>query len=140
MTLIIRNGKIFDAVQEEPYIADICVKDGKIAAIGTGLTSDDDEVLEIDAEGLEVYPGFVEAHGHIGLDGYGIGFEGQDYNEMGDILSPQLRAIDGIRPGDFAFYEAAAAGVTCVATGPGSANVLGGPSRQSRRPAAVWTI
>lgn len=126
MTLIIRNGKIYSAVQEEPFVADICIKDGKIAEIGAKLALEDDEVLEIDAEGLEVYPGFVEAHGHIGLDGYGIGFEGQDYNEMGDILSPQLRAIDGICPGDFAFYEAAAAGVTCVATGPGSANVLGG--------------
>ena len=90
MTLIIRNGKIYNAVQEEPFVADICVKDGKIEAIGTDLTSDDTEVLEIDAEGLEIYPGFVEAYGHIGLDSYGIGFEGQDYNEMGDILCVQL--------------------------------------------------
>ena len=90
MTLIIRNGKIHDAVKEEPYVADICVKDGKISAIGCDLTSEDEEILEIDAEGLEIYPGFAEAHGHIGLDGYGIGFEGQDYNDMGDILSPQL--------------------------------------------------
>ncbi len=126
MTLIIRNGLIHDALNEAPYVADICIRDGKIAAIGTTLEPMDEELTEIDAAGLEIYPGFVEAHGHIGLDGYGIGFEGQDYNEMGDILSPHLRAIDGIRPGDFAFYEAAAAGVTCVATGPGSANVLGG--------------
>ncbi len=126
MTLIIRNGLIHDAVNEEPYVADICLRDGKIAAIGTALEPMDEELTEIDAAGLEIYPGFVEAHGHIGLDGYGIGYEGQDYNEMGDILSPHLRAIDGIKPGDFAFYEAAAAGVTCVATGPGSANVLGG--------------
>ena len=80
----------------------------------------------VDVSGLRVYPGFVEAHGHIGLDGYGIGYEGQDYNEYGDILTPQLRAIDGIKPGDYAFAEAAAAGVTCVCTGPGSSNVLGG--------------
>jgi len=126
MVLIIRNGKIYDAVHPEPYLADICIRDGKIAEIGPDLSVDEDEFAEMDAEGLEIYPGFVEAHGHIGLDGYGIGFEGQDYNEMGDILSPHLRAIDGIKPGDFAFYEAAAAGVTCVATGPGSANVLGG--------------
>ncbi len=126
MTLIIKNGKIHDAIHEEAYIADICVREGKIAEIGPALVVEDEELLEIDAQGLEVYPGFVEAHGHIGLDGYGIGYEGQDYNEMGDILSPHLRAIDGIKPGDFAFYEAAAAGVTCVATGPGSANVLGG--------------
>ena len=79
----------------------------------------------MDAEGLHVYPGFVEAHGHIGLDGYGIGYEGMDYNEMNDIVTPHLRGIDGVKPMDAAFPHAAA-GVTCVCVGPGSANVLGG--------------
>ena len=45
---------------------------------------------------------------------------------MNDIISPQLRAIDGIQPMDETFAMAAKAGVTSVATGPGSANVLGG--------------
>ena len=80
----------------------------------------------VDAEGLQVYPGFVEAHGHIGLDGYGIGYEGMDYNELNDIISPQMRGIDGVKPMDPALPKAAAAGVTCVCVGPGSANVLGG--------------
>ena len=61
-----------------------------------------------------MYPGFVEAHGHIGLDGYGIGYEGMDYNELNDIVSPQLRGIDGVKPMDAAFPKAAEAGVTCV--------------------------
>ena len=79
-----------------------------------------------DADGLDVFPGFVDAHTHIGLDGYGIGYEGCDYNEMNDIWTPQLRAIDGINPRDPSLAHARKAGVTCVCTGPGSANVLGG--------------
>ena len=121
--LLIRNGLIFDAVHREPYPADILVKDGKIAEIGAGLTAD---CPTFDAAGLHIYPGFVEAHCHIGLDGSGIGFEGDDCNEMTDILTPQLRAIDGIYPQDPTFREALEAGVTTVCTGPGSANVLGG--------------
>lgn len=122
---IIKNGRIHDAVHREAYVADILLADGKIAAIGSGLTVPADAAV-FDADGLEVYPGFVDAHTHIGLDGYGIGYEGCDYNEMNDIWTPQLRAIDGINPRDPSLADARRAGVTCVCTGPGSANVLGG--------------
>ena len=122
---IIKNGLIHDAVHREAYVADILLADGKIAAIGGGLTAPADAAV-FDADGLEVYPGFVDAHTHIGLDGYGIGYEGCDYNEMNDIWTPQLRAIDGINPRDPSLADARRAGVTCVCTGPGSANVLGG--------------
>jgi imidazolonepropionase-like amidohydrolase len=60
------------------------------------------------------------------MHGYGIGFEGNDTNEMTDILTPQLRAIDGLNPMDPSVEHALKAGVTTVCTGPGSANVLGG--------------
>ena len=123
--LCIKNGMVHDAIHKEAFQADILVKDGKISAIGQNLDAGENAEI-IDAEGLQVYPGFVEAHGHIGLDGYGIGYEGMDYNEMNDIISPQMRGIDGVKPLDAAFPKAAAAGVTCVCTGPGSANVLGG--------------
>ena len=49
-----------------------------------------------------------------------------DYNEKNDIVTPQLRAIDGINPMDEGMRTAALAGVTTVCTGPGSSNVLGG--------------
>lgn len=101
------------------------MEDGKIRQIGTNLTAGADAKV-IDAEGKQVYPGFVEAHGHIGLDGYGIGYEGMDYNELNDIVSPLMRGIDGVKPMDPALPKAAQSGVTCVCVGPGSANVLGG--------------
>ena len=122
---LIKNGLIHDAVHREAYIADILLAGGKIAGIGIDLTAPADAEI-FDADGLDVYPGFVDAHTHIGLDGYGIGYEGCDYNEMNDIWTPQLRAIDGINPRDPSLAIARKAGVTCVCTGPGSANVLGG--------------
>ena len=122
---LIKNGLVHDAVHRDAYKADILLADGKITAIGSGLTAPADAAV-FDADGLEVYPGFVDAHTHIGLDGYGIGYEGCDYNEMNDIWTPQLRAIDGINPRDPSLGDARRAGVTCVCTGPGSANVLGG--------------
>ena len=125
MTTLIRGGLVHDAVHRDACKADILLADGKIAAIGTDLTAPADAAV-FDADGLEVYPGFVDAHTHIGLDGYGIGYEGCDYNEMNDIWTPQLRAIDGINPRDPSLADARKAGVTCVCTGPGSANVLGG--------------
>ena len=126
-TTLIRGGLVHDAVHRDACKADILLADGKIAAIGGGLTAPADAAV-FDADGLDVFPGFVDAHTHIGLDGYGIGYEGCDYNEMNDIWTPQLRAIDGINPRDPSLADARKAGRDPVsAPGPrGSANVLGG--------------
>lgn len=122
--LLIKGGLVHDAVRPEAYVSDILVEDGKIKAMGKDLSAPGAEV--VDASGLLVFPGFIDAHSHLGLDGYGIGYEGTDYNELNDILSPQLRGIDGFKPNQPDLLEAARAGVTCVNVGPGSANVLGG--------------
>ena len=122
--MVIRNALIHDAIHREPYQGDILIRDGKLVSIG-GHIEEEDEIL--DAAGLRAYPGFVDAHSHIGLDGYG-GPTGTtyDYNEMNDICCPQLRGYDSYYPHDAAIPMALAGGVTTVAAGPGSANVLGG--------------
>lgn len=125
--LVLKQGIIHNAIGEEPFVADILVEDGrikKIAPVLEGKVINEAEV--IDATGIDIYPGFVEAHCHIGLDGYAIGFEGQDYNELNDPITPQLSAIDGINPQDETFKMAREGGVTCVSTGPGSSNIIGG--------------
>jgi imidazolonepropionase-like amidohydrolase len=71
-------------------------------------------------------PGIIDAHCHIGMWEDGLGFEGNDGNEITDPATPQLRAIDAINPMDRSFVEAYENGITCVCTGPGSANVIGG--------------
>ena len=97
--MIIRNAVIHDAIHREPYQGDILIRDGKIVSVGG--TAQGKEVL--DATGLQAYPGFVDAHSHIGLDGYG-GPTGMtfDYNEMNDICCPQLRGMDSYYPMDAA--------------------------------------
>ena len=123
--MLIRNGTVYDAVRREPYRADIRTENGKIAAIAPALTpADGEEIFE--AEDLRVYPGLIDAHTHIGLDDYGIGSPGQDYNEYNDPVTPQLRAVDSFYPHDLAIPHALRAGVTTVCAGPGSSNVLGG--------------
>ncbi len=122
--MIIKNALIHDAIRETPYRGDLVIENGKLVSVG-GDAGGAGEIL--DAAGLHAYPGFVDAHSHIGLDSYG-GPTGMtyDYNEMNDILCPQLRGLDSYHPMDAAIPMALAGGVTTVAAGPGSANVLGG--------------
>ena len=123
--MLIKNGTIYDAVNRDPYSADIRVTNGKISEIGSSLAQSENEPV-IDAKGLRVYPGFIDAHCHLGLDGWGIGFEGADYNEAGDVCTPHLRAEDSFNPLDPTVHNAAKGGVTSVGTGQGSANAIGG--------------
>ncbi|MEI8305367.1 MAG: amidohydrolase family protein [Burkholderiales bacterium] len=59
--LIIRGGTLHDGAGGAPRVADIAVKDGRIAAIGQVNGSAPEE---IDARGLLVTPGFVDVHTH----------------------------------------------------------------------------
>lgn len=81
---------------------------------------------EIDGGGRTLYPGFVDAHCHLGMWSDALTFEGDDGNEDTDPATPHLRAIDSINAMDRCFGDAVSAGVTCVCTGVGSANPVGG--------------
>ena len=123
--LLIKNGYI--KTMAGPDLENGCVligDDGKIMEVAPVIDSPEAQV--IDAEGRLVTPGCVEAHCHIGLDNQAMGWEGHDYNEIIDPLTPHLRAIDSINPQDEAFAQAIRGGVTSACTGPGSANVVGG--------------
>ena len=123
--LLIRNGHI--KTMAGPELERGCVligDDGKIISVAE--TIDAPEAQIIDAEGRLVTPGCVDAHCHIGLDNEASGWEGKDYNEIVDPITPQMRAIDSIYPQDEAFSKALQGGVTTACTGPGSANVVGG--------------
>ncbi len=101
-------------------------ENGKITALGEmkNYLPDGSEVT--DGEGKTVYPGFIDAHCHIGMWEDGIGFEGDDGNEATAPVTALLRAIDAINPMDYCYTEAVNGGITTVLTGPGSANPIGG--------------
>mgnify|MGYP005791339133 FL=1 len=125
--MVIINAKIYP--MDAPTIESgwLRFEGGKITGLGAMAgyaPADGEEVL--DAAGKSLFPGFIDAHCHLGMWEDAIGFEGSDGNEMTSPCTPYLRAIDAINPMDRCFREAAAAGVTTVLTGPGSANPIGG--------------
>ena len=125
--LLIKQANIHSAVEKDVYVADVLVADGKIIKIEEMITGGEtNDAVVLDAYGYDLYPGFVDAHCHLGLDGYAVEFPGQDFNEMSDPVTPQLSAVDGVNPQDETLRMAREGGVTCVATGPGSSNVFGG--------------
>ncbi len=124
--LLVKNGHIKPMVGQDLERGCVLIgDDGKILSVAVSIDAPEGCDV-IDAEGRLVTPGCVEAHCHIGLDNQAMGWEGKDYNEIVDPLTPQLRAIDSINPMDEAFPLALQGGVTSACTGPGSANVVGG--------------
>ncbi|MGL6105561.1 amidohydrolase [Romboutsia sp.] len=122
--IFIKNG-IVNTITNGIIEEDILIENGKIIEIGKNIVAPLDAEI-IDAQGKFIYPGFIDAHTHLGLWEDGMGFEGADGNEETDPITPQLNPIDGINPMDNTFKEAVQGGITSVCTTPGSANVMGG--------------
>ena len=122
--ILIKNAKIFTMEDDILENSDILLKDGKILQIKKDLDKAGAQI--IDATDLNVYPGLIDAHSHVGIYENSIGWEGSDGNEMSDPITPEVRAIDGINAMDESITEANAGGVTTLCVTPGSANVVGG--------------
>ena len=93
--ILIKNGLVKTMAGEDIENGQVLLDGDKIAAVGKEVNAPADAQV-IDAAGCIVAPGFVEGHCHIGLDEEAIGFEGDDYNEMTDPVTPQMRGIDGL--------------------------------------------
>ena len=123
--LLIKNGLVFTMERTEPSNVDLLIGKGKVLQIAPNITPADNMRI-IDASGLRVYPGFIDAHSHIGISEEKKTSQGDESNEGTNPITPCIRAIDAINPMDSAFHNALAAGITGVMVGPGSANPIGG--------------
>jgi imidazolonepropionase-like amidohydrolase len=103
----------------------VLIVDGRIAEVGADVRVPDGFEV-VDAAGGWVLPGFVEAHGHLGVHEEAEGWAGSDTNEMTDPNGARLRALDAINPADLAFADALSGGVTTAVIKPGSGNPIGG--------------
>jgi imidazolonepropionase-like amidohydrolase len=121
--MLFKNATIY-TMEEEPFIGDFRIDKGVFTEIGKDLKSENEPVKDL--TGYYVFPGLVETHSHLGMMESAIGFEGTDLNEMTDPITPNMRGIDGCNPQDETVKLALEAGITTVAAGPGSGNVIGG--------------
>jgi imidazolonepropionase-like amidohydrolase len=124
-SVAIVGGRVVPIIGDPIEGGTILVTDGKITAVGAGLDVPADARV-IDAAGSWVLPGFIEAHGHVGVDEEAEGWAGDDTNEMTEPVTAQVRAFDAINPADLGFRDAVAGGVLAVNVNPGSGNPIGG--------------
>lgn len=124
--MVITNIKIITMSGKDYENGYVRFEDGIITEVGD--MADYVHALDdiMDGEGRTLYPGFIDAHCHLGMWEDSLTFEGEDGNEDTDPSTPHLRAIDSINAMDRCFEDAVKAGVTCVCTGVGSANPIGG--------------
>ncbi len=123
--LLIKNGILHTMESENTIKADILIKNGKIEKIAEKI-AETENMKCIDARGKQVFPGFIDAHSHIGISEEKNTVQLDVCNEGTNPITPFLRAIDSINPMDSAFHNALAVGITGVMVGPGSSNPIGG--------------
>jgi imidazolonepropionase-like amidohydrolase len=121
----ISGGTIVPIVGDEIQRGTVLIRDGRIAAVGDAVAIPDG-TLVVDATGKWVLPGFIEAHGHVGVSEEAEGWAGQDTNELTEPVTAHVRAIDAINPADMGFRDAISGGVLAVNVNPGSGNPIGG--------------
>ncbi|USK34417.1 amidohydrolase [Bacillus sp. F19] len=124
-SFLFRNATIYPVTSKPLYQSDLYVSRGKIMAIGKQLPCPEGTKI-IDCKEQFLFPGFIDVHTHLGLYDEGTGWAGNDANETIEVLSPHIRALDGVHPLDQGFKDAVQYGITTVHIMPGSANVIGG--------------
>lgn len=63
--ILIRGGRVIDPSRGTDGPADVYLAEGAIAAVGTGIAPDEQDVDVIDARGLVVAPGLIDLHVHL---------------------------------------------------------------------------
>ncbi len=115
-SLLIKNATVLTVTNGTLEDADVRIIDGKIDRIGSNLNARGD-MREIDATGMYVMPGIIDAHSHIALDAV---------NEATNPVTAEVSTEDALNPLDISIYRALAGGVTASHAMHGSANAIGG--------------
>ena len=126
--ILLKNCLLFDSEFKNKEIKDIYIEKGKIYSIEDSICLEDKEIKVLDIRENIVSPGLIDCHTHMGIIEEATGKIGIDNNETSNPVTPHLRGIDAINPLDISFGDALSSGITCVMSGPGSNNAVGGQS------------
>lgn len=115
-SVLIKNGTVLTVTNGTLENTDVLIRNGKISKIGQGLNAPSG-TKTIDANGMFVMPGIIDAHSHIALDAV---------NEATNPVTAEVWVGDALNPLDIGIYQALAGGVTAAHSMHGSANAIGG--------------
>jgi imidazolonepropionase-like amidohydrolase len=126
--LAIQNGTVYTMAGGIIEKGTILIDGGKITAVGPSVPVPKEAKI-IDAAGLWVTPGLIDAHTHISVKGEPAWMPSvSDITEITSPITPGVRALDALNTADRAFPVVRAAGFTTVCALPGSGNLIGGQS------------
>lgn len=114
--VLIKNGTVLTITDGIKENTDVLIQNGKIKSIGEGLSAGD-QVKVVNADGMYVMPGIIDAHSHAGID---------VVNESTAPVTAEVFVGDVINPYSVSIYRALAGGVTVSHAMHGSANAIGG--------------
>jgi imidazolonepropionase-like amidohydrolase len=118
-TILVRNATVWTNEKEGVLQnTDVLIRNGKIAAIGKGLSADGARV--IDGTGKHLTPGIIDEHSHIAA---------ASINEGGQSVTSEVRIADNLNPDDINIYRQLSGGVTTSHILHGSANTIGGQTQ-----------
>ncbi len=123
-TTIIKNATILTGTGDRIDNADVLMKDGKVAQVGSNLSADN--AVEIDATGKWITPGVIDVHSHLGVYPSPSAESHSDGNEATQPNTSEVWSEHSIWPQDPGFQMARAGGITTMQILPGSANLFGG--------------
>jgi imidazolonepropionase-like amidohydrolase len=124
----IEHATILDGAGHKLENASLLLRDGKVSAIGSGLTAPASAKV-IDAIGRWVTPGLVDVHSHIGDFPTPFTLQDAKHSDVNEETSPntaEVWALHSIRVQDPQWERERAGGVTTLQILPGSSNLFGG--------------
>ena len=116
---LIKGATVLTVTKGRLENADVLIRNGKIAGVGTGLRAGAGARV-IDAAGKFVMPGIIDAHSHAMIDG--------SVNECTLSVTSMTRVQDVLNPTDVNLHRHLAGGVTSLLLLHGSCNAIGGQS------------
>ena len=115
LSVVLKNARVWTSGPSGILDStDVVLRDGKIAAIGKGLTAD----TTIDCTGMQITPGIIDEHSHIAIS--------RGVNEGTHAVTTEVRIGDVLNPDDVNIYRQLSGGVTSTHLLHGSANPMGG--------------
>jgi len=114
--VLVRGATVLTVTNGTLENTDVLISDGRISEIGQGIDAPE-EFEVIDATGMYVMPGIIDAHSHIAIS---------NVNESSAPVTAQVSVGDVLNPYSISLYRALAGGVTTSHVMHGSANVIGG--------------
>lgn len=114
-SFLLKGGTLI-TVSADTIQGDLFISDGKIAAMGAGLSGDQNTQV-IDCSGLFVYPGMIDGGTHLGLAEIGSISLTRDSDEIGDF-TPHMKALTAVNPNSILIPVTRVNGITMVLSKP----------------------